>query len=899
MKKTLLKAVAIFLIGVSNFAQPQMKVLFTKSYDEVGITPRITNSGIYGLKNFGITKDLVVFATEKNLDILDLQGRKISSVKHSNLKSTGSSEAISKIENGNSFIPDYSTATESILNYDNGTYTSKQNFRAEINRVNSSLLNIIVKREGTTKNFNFNFKGDLAYGGLIGIDKSGNYFITVEKFLSQVPLKIRREIWVLSPTGEILSKLLIPTIKYLTFDNEFTINAEGELFHLITEKNGLTLVEWSGLTKRTQKIVQYPNYLQKFVHYDYFTTREEIVTKPQANNRIMTSTTRAKVLRTGEEYVEHKYYCTSQNLAPNGATARDGDAVKTPSWLRIGWNARIPYKWGGFNTVWGFDHDLAQGEFAGDIDTHGVSGYAVGVDCSGFVSRCWGLTYHASTRYMPDITHTYNSWDDLKPGDAVHKIGHVRLFVRHNSDGSLRIVEASGRNWDVSYWSYKPSDLTAYAPRYYIGMTNKYSEKSVKLLEVLKIGEKVKLHWSCDTTGVVGYRIYWSQNGKDWNLIEDEDTVKTDSFTLEKSPDLAFFRISAVSRSDGDLAESNWSNPSGVGSNGEKKYLIVDGYNRDYGSASWQGDGNPFAVIYGLALNNTNSSFESVKNSEVISGEVKLENYYGVIWYDGDESTVDETFNSTEQALIKKYLEQGGRLFVNGSEIGWDLYHRGSSADIDFYKNYFKAIYNADDANTDVAVGQEGTVFGGLTFNFGQTYTEDYPDVISPNGGSSICLKYNNGKGAGVSYTGKFGSSSKTGKLIYFAFGPESTADDSVFFRIIDGVVNYFGGNSSVANNSIQPNNFKLFNPYPNPFGKSSSSGSSTATISFSISMPTRINIAVYNSLGQRVTVLTNSKMLPGNHLIRFNANGLASGVYFLRSSFGVKTLVQKLILLK
>ncbi len=895
-KHTVLLAL-IFVINSFLSAQPQLTKLFSSDYESLNISLRITNSGIYGLKNFAVNKEGIVLSTEKGLEIVNFKGKIISFESNPQTINTKNKEILS-IAKSNNFIPDYLTEPEK-LNYSGGTYSNGKDVEIIFNVKNPSLLEIKFSDKTKRKTFDFNFNNNLAYAGLIGIDKKGNYFISVEKFLSQIPLKVEREIWTLNPEGKILTVLKVPTIKYLTFDNEICINAEGELFHLITEPDGITLVKWTGLTQRRKEIVQYPNYLQKFVHYDYFTTKKEIATKPGDVPRITVSTTRAEVLRRGEEYVEHKYYCTSKNLAPNGATAPDGDAVKTPSWLRIGWNARIPYKWGGFNTVWGFDHDLAQGEYAGDINTGGVSGYAVGVDCSGYVSRCWGLTYHASTAYMPNITNKYNSWADLKPGDAVHKVGHVRLFVKHNSDGSLRIVEASGRNWDVSYWSYKPSDLGAYSPRYYIGMTSKSSEKSLRLIEALKSGDQINLKWTCDSTGVLGYRIYETIDGKNWVLIATEDSVKEKSFSVHSDYFPAFFRVSAVTASGGDYAESNWSNPMGVGINGAKKYLVVDGFNRDYGSASWQGDGNPFAVAYGFGLDKAGVSFESAKNQAVISGDVNLENYDGVFWYDGDESTVDETFNSTEQSLIKNYLESGGRLFVSGSEIGWDLDHKGDAADKDFYKNYFKAVYAADDALTNRAEGADGTVFQGLDFNFGQTYTEEYPDVITPNGGSSICLKYNNGLGAGVSYTGSFGNSSDTGKVIYFAFGPESTADDSVLYEIVNDAVNYFEGNTSVANNILQPEDFKIFNPYPNPFGRNSASHKNNTTLSFTISRSAQITVKIYNVLGQLVATLLNKRMTAGFHSVKLNSQNLTAGVYFLQTSVNKKINVRKIVLIK
>ena len=88
-------------------------------------------------------------------------------------------------------------------------------------------------------------------------------------------------------------------------------------------------------------------------------------------------------------------FCSANNLASIPVTASDGDIVQTPPWLIVGMNSRVGYKWGGFNTLSQYIDGLKSNKFAGDIHTDGVSSAAVGVDCSGFVSRCWQLSYHS------------------------------------------------------------------------------------------------------------------------------------------------------------------------------------------------------------------------------------------------------------------------------------------------------------------------------------------------------------------------------------------------------------------------------------------------------------------------------------------------------------------------
>jgi hypothetical protein len=68
-----------------------------------------------------------------------------------------------------------------------------------------------------------------------------------------------------------------------------------------------------------------------------------------------------------------------------------------------------------------------------------------------------------------------------------------------------------------------------------------------------------------------------------------------------------------------------------------------------------------------------------------------------------------------------------------------------------------------------------------------------------------------------------------------------------------------------------------LYQNYPNPFNPST-------TIQFDIAGDAFVTLKVYNVLGQEVTTLFDHEaMSEGTQEIQFNANGLATGVYFYR----------------
>jgi hypothetical protein len=136
----------------------------------------------------------------------------------------------------------------------------------------------------------------------------------------------------------------------------------------------------------------------------------------------------------------------------------------------------IPYKWGGFDTVDRFKANLneASPALAGDVCTCRQAAYnnclvpkAAGVDCSGFVSRAWGLASHVSTSGLSSVADRLPRLEDLRPADALNRPGsHVRLFVRFEPgpEVRLRTLESAVSCGGVCERVYTPAQLAKYRP---------------------------------------------------------------------------------------------------------------------------------------------------------------------------------------------------------------------------------------------------------------------------------------------------------------------------------------------------------------------------------------------------------------------------------------------------
>ncbi len=213
--------------------------------------------------------------------------------------------------------------------------------------------------------------------------------------------------------------------------------------------------------------------------------------------------------------------------------------------------------------------------------------------------------------------------------------------------------------------------------------------------------------------------------------------------------------------------------------------LFVNGFDRVV-------TGNTFDFVkqHSSSLFVGNHCFSSATNESVQDGLVSLANYKGVDWILGKESTVDETFNTSEQTLVSFYLKQGGNLLVSGSEIAWDLDHSGTTADKFFISNYLKVNYVSDAPNNQASAWyksineQAGSIFN-LTdtvyFDNGThgTYNVDYPDVISAANNGTLTMHYTSAvpNGSAVYFKGIFTGGIAEGKVVYLAFPFETVYD--------------------------------------------------------------------------------------------------------------------------
>ena len=514
----------------------------------------------------------------------------------------------------------------------------------------------------------------------------------------------------------------------------------------------------------------------------------------------------------------HLFYRLHWHCSEDNAYGTSISGATCPYGTTDGWKDTMPYCWGGDDDVYEFLEKMTAGKGAGDRNTSSSSPYYSGhvgsVDCSGYVSQLWRSGRY-TTRSFPNVSNDVG-WENLAPGDAINRSGHIRLNAQYpTGDGTILVYESTGTGWRMQYRTLAYDET-------YDGIRYHYVSERPSLIALQQnASDGVKVQWYGDIgTGYndpnSGFSIYYKFPGGTWNQAHD----RLDAHITEANVSglltgqLYYFQVRA--HKPGSV--TTYSNivpvilkPGTYYETATKPVLLVDGYERYLRDEST--DPHSLLTHFGQALHYAGVPFDMADNVMISRELLSLEEYETVIWMHGEESTAENTFNHIEMHYVMRFLENGGNLFVSGSEIGWDMVHRERNIDnlgaLDreelisfsgFYNNYLKAGYIGDGVNGNgyQASGLNGTIFEGLTIIFDDgtqgTYNVQWADRIEAYGEGTLNLQYASGHYGGIEYQGTFGDSNLEGKLVYMAIPFETIYPQSSANQVMERIIDFFSG---------------------------------------------------------------------------------------------------------
>ncbi|PKM93612.1 MAG: hypothetical protein CVU84_14680 [Firmicutes bacterium HGW-Firmicutes-1] len=364
------------------------------------------------------------------------------------------------------------------LDADNeGIYKSSESFEGRIFDKNTIYRNELIPEEGNSIGHSCEMTiQDIQTGSefsilltskhwvmgaqYLGIDEKGNYRIkliemeTKKDYTTEVEETIRT----INPNGqlvgikaEVKQKKSIPN-QTKVFENEmYGINNLEKSVQIakVTSPNESSLEQFKSKLDNDTEILD-ENQDSELLIENTATTAVSTISR----STIMSS---AKTYHTSFAWT-----CSSSNLAA------------MTSWIKpryvgsAGSYSCMPYCWGGFASRNQFITAMNNSGRVGNINCP-YTGYVsntYGLDCSGFVSRAWGLTTKYSTRSITDVTTNINT-SALQQGDALNLSGkHIVLFEKLDSSGNYVLYEATQMNsYDrVAHTIRSATSLSTYTP---------------------------------------------------------------------------------------------------------------------------------------------------------------------------------------------------------------------------------------------------------------------------------------------------------------------------------------------------------------------------------------------------------------------------------------------------
>jgi len=167
---------------------------------------------------------------------------------------------------------------------------------------------------------------------------------------------------------------------------------------------------------------------------------------------------------------------------------------------------------------------------------------------------------------------------------------------------------------------------------------------------------------------------------------------------------------------------------------------------------------------------------------------------------------------------------------------------------------------------------------GGRQLNVNIIEISDWITSISP---SNINLQYNDQDTINIS--GIFPVSPDSFSTLIYIYANTGNDTISIFGSLIT---------TDITQNNLVPNSFFLNQNYPNPFNM-------TTEIIFGLKKECFVQLNIFNSIGEKINNIVNKRMRPGIHKVHFNANGLASGIYYYRISTDEFSSVKKMLFIQ
>jgi len=278
------------------------------------------------------------------------------------------------------------------------------------------------------------------------------------------------------------------------------------------------------------------------------------------------------------------------------------------------------------------------------------------------------------------------------------------------------------------------------------------------------------------------------------------------------------------------------------------------------------------------------------RNSGAVSSDV-LSYFPVVVWNLG---WAFPTLDEDDRDALGTYLDAGGKLFITGQDLGWEMQDIGGAA-YQWYQDYLHTLFINDDTNNYTLSGVDGdhishgldlVIQGGDGAN-----NQDFPSDIDPADGSATAIwTYDvNRNGAIRADTGIY-------RVVYLAFGFEAINNADDRRACLHRSISWLRTGASDAEESAP-----IFRAY---FGSSPNPAGAGLTLRFTLPSAGQTRLDLFGPDGRLAHTLADGWRKAGNHTIAWDRSDgggarVPAGVYYGRLISGELDLMHKVVLFK
>ena len=446
-------------------------------------------------------------------------------------------------------------------------------------------------------------------------------------------------------------------------------------------------------------------------------------------------------------------------------------------------------------------------------------------------------------------TSTTNAWCIASSGDALHVVWYDdrdlnwEIYYKRSTDGGL--------SWEAD------TRLTTNA-------------SNSRLPSVAVSGSTLHVVWYDERVG--NWEIYYKRStdgGSSWG----PDT------RLTNDPFASFYPSVAVSGSVVHVVWHDQRDNSGI----DEIY-----YKRSTdGGTSW-----------GTDIRLTNNIHNQQYPSVTVSGTV-----VHIVWHD---------YRDGNSKIYYKRSTDGGTSWGTDTQLTNDSSGAGYPSAAVSGSSLHVVWYDYRDGNPEIYY--KGSTDGGSTWGpdtrLTNTISDSWYSSVTASGSAVHVVWYDNRDGNYEIYYKRstdggssWGADKQLTSESSFSFSPSVTASGSIVhvvwqdFR--DGNSEIYYKRDPTGNvtgieiiDSEIPKEFSLSQNYPNPFNPNT-------TIQFALPKSGFVSLKIYNLLGREVALLVNEEKTYGTYTVKWNASGMASGVYFYRMQVDSFIETRKLVFLR